>query len=109
MTFWGRKILIFSAKISDNLFFDQIFQIFPFFSHIFPIFAMLNVIFDPFLTRKTPFFTLFILSRASDNTTPLNIEGDQCMGRPPTSNFLGTVPQSPYVPAPGLLPPPDCH
>src|SRR6218665_94676 len=94
MTFWGGKILIFSAKISD-FFFDQIFQIFPFFSHIFPIFAMLNVIFDPFLTRKTHFFTLFILSRASDNTTPLNIEGDQCMGRPPTSNFGGDRPPVP--------------
>src|SRR6218665_1243929 len=54
---------------------DQSFQIFSFFSQIFPIFAMLNVIFDPFLTRKTPFVTLFILSRASDNTTSLNIGG----------------------------------
>jgi len=34
---------------------------------------MLNVTFDPFLRRKTPFFTLFILSRASDNSTSLNI------------------------------------
>src|SRR6218665_3212386 len=93
MTFWGGKIFIFAAKISDNLFFDQIFQIFPFFSHIFPIFAMLNVIFDPFLTRKTPFFTLFILSRASDNTTPLNIEGDQCMGRPPPQILGGPSPR----------------
>src|SRR6218665_1276224 len=54
---------------------DQISQIFPFFSQIFPIFAMLDVIFDPFLTRKTPFFTLFVLSRASYNTTSLNIGG----------------------------------
>ena len=36
---------------------------------------MLNVAYDPFLTRKTPFFTLFILSRASDNTASQNIGG----------------------------------
>src|SRR6218665_1617272 len=60
MTFLGGKIPIFPAQISDDLFLviDQIFQIFPFFSQIFPMFAMLNVIFDPFLTGKTRFFTL---------------------------------------------------
>src|SRR6218665_3259029 len=42
-----------------------------------------------------PFFlTLFVLSRASDNTTSLNIWGDQCMGRPP-SNFGGDRPPVP--------------
>src|SRR6218665_3898948 len=41
---------------------------------------------------KTPFFTLFILSRASDNTTSLNIGADQCMGRPPPQILGGTVP-----------------
>src|SRR6218665_2966743 len=44
---------------------------------------------------RTPFFTLFILSRTSDNTTSQNIGGDQCMGRPPTSNCLGNRPPSP--------------
>jgi len=45
----------------------------------------------------TPFFTLFTLSHASDNTRPIsqNIGGGGCMGRPPTSNFGGTVPQFP--------------
>src|SRR6218665_2922914 len=48
------------------------------------------------------FFTLFILSRTSDNTTSQNIGGDGCMGRPPTSNFGGDRPPSPpQVSAPG--------
>src|SRR6218665_659535 len=53
------------------------------------MFTMLNVVYDYFLTRKPPFYTLFILSRTSDNTASQNIGGDQCMGRPPASNFLG--------------------
>src|SRR6218665_1006076 len=73
---------------------DQSFQIFSFFSQIFPIFAMLNVIFDPFLTRKTPFVTLFILLRASDNTTSLNIGGPM-HGPSSTSNFWGDRPPVP--------------
>src|SRR6218665_3737449 len=71
---------------------DQVFRIFPFFYQIFRIFTVFNVVYDPFLTRKTPFYTLFILSRASDNTTTQNIGGDGCMGRSPTSNFGGTAP-----------------
>src|SRR6218665_763273 len=59
------------------------------------MFTMLNVVYDHFLTRKPSFFTLFMLSRTSYNTTSQNIGGDQCMGCPPTSNFGGTVPQSP--------------
>src|SRR6218665_3779619 len=94
-------MFIFAAKISHDLFFviDQIFLIFPFFSQIFPMFAMLNVIFDPFLTGKTPFFTLFILSRTSDNSTSLNIGGTNAWAVP-TSNFGGPSPHSPL----GLLP-----
>src|SRR6218665_2170047 len=82
--FWGKNFLF--------LVIDQIFQIFPFFSQIFPIFAMLNVISDPFFTRKTPFFTLFLLSRVSENTTSLNIGEDQCMGRPPPQILGGPSP-----------------
>src|SRR6218665_3381519 len=87
------KISIFRVKISDDFFLviDLVLRIFPFFSHSFRMFTMLNVVYDHFLTRKPPFFTLFILSRTSDNTTSQNIGGDQCMGRPPTSNFGGTV------------------
>src|SRR6218665_3886102 len=97
MTFFS----IFTAKISDDL-----FPIFPFSSQISRIFATLNVLYDPFLIRKTtisennsfmtPFFTLFLLSRASDNTILLKILGGRMHGPSPTSNFGGTVP-------PGLL------
>ena len=62
---------------------DLVHRIFPFFSYIFRMFTMLNVVYDHFLTRKSQFFTLFILSRTSYNTTSQNIGGDQCMGRPP--------------------------
>src|SRR6218665_1923866 len=79
---------------------DQIFRIFPFFSQIFCILTMLNVVYDPFLTRKTPFFTLFKLSRASDNTTSLNIGGTDAWAVPPP-HILGDRPRSPPL---GLRP-----
>src|SRR6218665_2967527 len=74
---------------------DLVLRIFPFFSHIFRMFTMLNVVYDHFLTRKPPFFTLFVLSRTSDNTASQNIGGDQCMGRPPPQIWKGTVPPVP--------------
>src|SRR6218665_4183737 len=74
---------------------------FSFLSHIFRMFTMLNVVYDHFLTRETQFFTLFMLSRTSDNTTSQNIGWDQCMGGPPTSNFWGARPPSPPL---GLRP-----
>src|SRR6218665_2401630 len=39
-------------------------------------------------------FSLFVLSRASDNTTSQKYLGDECMGRLPTSNFGGDCPLS---------------
>src|SRR6218665_3388597 len=54
-----------------------------------------------FLTRKTQFFTLLMLSRTSDNTTSQNIGGDQCMGGPPHLKFRGDRPPSPPL---GLRP-----
>src|SRR6218665_3541203 len=64
------KMSIFRVKISDDLFLviDLVLRLFPFFSHIFRMFTMLNVVYDHFLTRKPPFFTLFTPSRTSDNT-----------------------------------------
>src|SRR6218665_1527478 len=56
------KMSIFRVKISDDFFLVIDLVLFPFFSHIFRIFTMSNVVYDHFLTRKTPFFTLFILS-----------------------------------------------
>src|SRR6218665_57883 len=70
---------------------DLVLRIFPFFLHIFRMFTMLNVVYDHFLTRKTQFFTLFVLSRTSDNTTSQNIGG---RSRPPQI-LGGTVPPSP--------------
>ena len=62
---------------------------------------MLNVIYDPFFTRKTliaennslmtPFFTLFVLSRTSDNTTSQNIGGTDAWAVPHLK-FLGDHP-----------------
>src|SRR6218665_3009035 len=86
------KMSIFRVKISYDLFLviDLVLRIFPFFSHIFRMFTMLNVVYDHFLTRKPPFFTLFILSRTFDNTASQNIGGDQPMHGPsPTSNLGG--------------------
>jgi len=68
---------------------------------------MLNVIFDPILTgtkRKNTFFTLFILSRASDNTTSLNIGGTNAWAVPSPQIFGGPSPSPPrYPPMPLAL------
>ena len=79
---------------------DLVFRIFPFFYQIFRIFTMLNVVYDPFLTRKPPFFTLFILSRTSDNTTSQNIGGGRMHGPSPHLKLLGD-----RLPSPPRFPP----
>src|SRR6218665_586360 len=93
---------IFTPNISYDLLLviDQVFQILRFFT-------VLNVVYDPFFLHhknhyfrkefldKTIFFTLFVLSCASDNTTSLNIGEDQCMVRPPPQILEGTVPPVP--------------
>src|SRR6218665_1653545 len=91
------KISIFRVKISDDLFLviDLGLWIFPFFSHIFRMFTMLNVVYDHFLTRKPPFFTLFILSRTSDNTTSQNIGRTNVWAVPHLKFWRGPSPQSP--------------
>ena len=62
-TFFKKKISIFTAKISDDLFLVIVhdFRIFL----IFHIFAACNVVYDPFFTRKTP------ISENNSFTTPL--------------------------------------
>src|SRR6218665_109437 len=92
-----KKISIFRVKISDDLFLviDLVLRIFPFFSHIFRLFTMLNVVYEHFLTRKTQFFTLFMLSRTSDNTTSQNIGGTNAWAVPPPQILGGPSPQSP--------------
>src|SRR6218665_2642442 len=93
------KISISRVKISDDLFFSHrpgssdFSFLFPHFPYVYCVKCR---IYDHFLTRKTQFFTLFMLSRTSDNTTPQNIGGDQCMGGPPHLKFWGDrPPQSP--------------
>src|SRR6218665_3975082 len=97
MTLFSGKNSIFTPKISD----DQVFRFSPFFSQIFRICTMLNVVYDPFPTRRTPFFTLFILSRASDNTTSQNsgvtdawavLPPKICGGRPPSPPYVSPPP-----------------
>src|SRR6218665_3418113 len=80
---------------------DLVLRIFPFFSHIFRMFTMLNVVYDHFLTRKTQFFTLFMLSRTSDNTTSLL----KILGGPMRSPHLKFLEGRPPVPprSPPLL------
>ena len=106
MTFSSEKMSIFTAKISDELFCFLSLTRFFGFSLSFPRFSvsftMLNVVYDPFLTRTTTiseknkflydtFFTLFVLSRASDNTTSKNIGGTNAWAVPHLK-FWGTVP-----------------
>src|SRR6218665_689310 len=83
------KISIFRVKISDDIFLviDLVL------SHIFRMF-MLNVVYDHFLTRKTQFFTLFMLSRTSANTTSQNIGGTNAWAAPHLK-FWGDRPPSP--------------
>jgi len=107
--FFLKKMSVFTDKISYDLFYflviDQVFRIFPFFSQIFRIFAVLNVVYDPFLTRKTtisennsfmtPFFySVRTFARIRQHYFSKYWEYG-CMGRPTTSNFGGTVPPVP--------------
>src|SRR6218665_3060848 len=95
---------------------DLVLWIFPFFSHIFRIFTMLNAVYDHFLKRKTPFFTLFILSRTSGNTTSQNIVGTNAWAVPPPQILGDRPPQFPlglrpcphYTCAPLLYTPTCC-
>src|SRR6218665_787278 len=96
MTVFRKKMSIFTAKISDDLFLaiDQVFRIFSFFYQIFRIFTVLNVVYDPFLARKTPCL-LFSYFPAQPTTLLLKIFGRRIHWPPPTSNFGGTVSPSP--------------
>src|SRR6218665_1996897 len=51
--------------------------------------------YDHFLTRKPPFFALFILSRTSDNTASQNIGGPMHGPSPPPQILGGSVPPVP--------------
>src|SRR6218665_3172933 len=70
---------------------DLVFRIFHFFSLIFP---MLNVVYDPFLTRKT-FFLLCSYFRAHPTTLLQNIGGGGRMHGPSPTSIFGGRPSSP--------------
>src|SRR6218665_2853303 len=95
MTFFSEKFPFSRPKILMTfLVIDQVFLIFPFFFQNLRIsqLTVLNVVYDPFFTRKTTiseknslttlFFTLFVLSRASENTTSQNIGGTDAWAVP---------------------------
>src|SRR6218665_2070932 len=71
------------------------------------MFTMLNVVYDHFLTRKPQFFTLFILSRTSDNTTSQNIGGTNAWAVPPSQILGGPSPPVPPRSPPLAGPPPS--
>src|SRR6218665_3553018 len=79
---------IFTAKISDNPFFSHRpgFLDFAFFTvskcHIRPFLHKKNHYFSKEFLDKDHFLTLFVLSRASDNTTSLNIGGTNAWAIP---------------------------
>src|SRR6218665_2535529 len=87
------KISIFRVKISDDLLFlviDLVLRIFSFFSHIFRMFTMLNVVYDHFLKPPFPQTTIFHSVLTFTHIRQHYFSkywGDQCMGRPLTSNW----------------------
>src|SRR6218665_2079979 len=103
MTFFSEKISIFTPKFSLDLFclvVDQVFR-------IFRIFTVLNVVYDPFVTRKTtiskknslitPLFLLCSYFRAYPTTLLLKILGGWMHGPSPHPPQIlgGPSPQSP--------------
>src|SRR6218665_1581068 len=101
--FLGKKFPFSRSKFLMILFkvIDHDFRIFP----MFYIFDACNVVFDPFLTRKTPisennsFKTPFLLCSCvrthPTNATSQNIGEDGCMGRHPHLKFWGDRPPIP--------------
>src|SRR6218665_1532442 len=107
MTFFLKKF-----PFSRKKFLMTHFLVIDHFFLIFRIFTLLNVVYDPFFRRKTSiseknslmthFFTLFVLSRTSNNTTFQNIGGTDAWVVPHLNFFWGTVPQSPLGLPPGF-------
>ena len=96
--FW--KIPILPAKVSDDLFLSSTrFFEFSLSSHWFSGSLLCLMSYMTLSSQEnTFFFTIFILSRTSDNNTSQNIGGTNAWAVSPTSNFGGTVPQPPRFP-----------
>src|SRR6218665_1756042 len=97
MRFFSEKISMFTVKISDDLFSD-----FPFLFQDFPYLLLCSVSYMTLSSQEqttisqqnsviTPFFTLFVLSRASDNTTYQNIGGTDSWADLPPQIWKQTV------------------
>src|SRR6218665_2492732 len=82
------------------------FFVFPLFlprCSVFVLCEIVNVVYDPFLAIKTPFFKPCSYFPAHPTTLLLKILGDVCMGLPPTSNSGGNVPPSLLGLPPGTI------
>src|SRR6218665_1271135 len=109
MTLFPGKILIFTPKISDDLFFSHRlgFSDFTFLYSIKcpirPFLHQKNYYFGKEFLDSTIFFTLFVLSRASENTTSLNIGRTNAWSVPLLKVLWGPFPsvgyRSPPLPA----------
>src|SRR6218665_1661189 len=89
-----RKISIFTAKISDDLFLviDQVFQIFSFLSLIFRNYVKCRLWPFPHM-KNTFFYSVHTFARIRQHYFP-KYWGDECMGRPHLK-FGGNVPPVP--------------
>src|SRR6218665_1025550 len=102
MTYFSEKFP-FSGQTFLTTFFlviDQVFRIFPFFfPQIFRIFTMLNVVYDPFLTRKTHFFySVHTFTYIQQHYTSQNIGGTDAWAVPPPQILGDRPPSSPRSP-----------
>jgi len=102
MTLFSGKNSYFHGKISDNLFFlviHQVFWIFSFFYQIFRIFPMFNVV------KLTSFYSFHTFPRIRQDYFS-KYWGDRCMGHPRLKFFGGRPPSPPrsrpLLPYPGL-------
>src|SRR6218665_960946 len=99
----SEKISIFRVKISDDLFFGHRLgsSDFPFlFSHFPYVYYVKCRVYDHFLTRKPPFFTLFTFTHIRQHYFSKYWEGPM-HGPSPHLKFWGDRP--PYVSAPASL------
>ena len=107
---------IFTPKISDDRFLviDHVFQIFPYPFSRFSISLLCQMsymtlsspekpVFQEINSLITPFLTLFVLSRASHNTTSQNIGGMDAWAIPSPPQILGGPSPSPLGLRPCLL------
>src|SRR6218665_91221 len=98
MTIFGKKFPFSRQKFLMTFFSHRPdFQEFSFLFPDFPYLCYVKCHICPFPHKKNTFFTMLILSHASDNTTSLNIGGTNAWAVPHLK-FWGTVPSPPRSP-----------